>query len=62
MDKTELIFNEINLSTRLSPRLEFPNSSINSFLLGGIDTILEYIHSKGLFFWEIYVHISPHPT
>ena len=33
MDKTPPIFNEISLSTRLSPCIEFPNSRINHLVL-----------------------------
>jgi len=32
----QLFFNEVSLSTRLSPRLEFPNSRINHLVLRGI--------------------------
>ena len=36
MDKTQLFFNEVSISNRVSPCLEFPNSRINPILLGGI--------------------------
>jgi len=29
IDNAQLLFNEVSLSTRLGPRLEFPNSRIN---------------------------------
>ena len=45
IDKIQSIVNEVSLSTRLSPHLEFPNSRINHLLLRGIH-ILEYTYSK----------------
>jgi len=36
IDNAQLFFNDVSLSTWLSPHLEFPNSRINDLILRGI--------------------------